>query len=161
MPSLRRAQPEDMPAVQACLAAAFDAYRKRYTAAAYEDTILSAPGAIERRFREMTVLVADDSSGLVVGTIAYHCAGTEGHLRGMAVHPRAQGTRVADALLSAAESELRALGCSRVTLGTTDVLDRARKFYSRHGYRQTAAINDFFGMPLLEYTKDLQDDARP
>jgi [ribosomal protein S18]-alanine N-acetyltransferase len=153
--SVRRAAPEDAPAILGCLAAAFAPYRERYTTAAYEDTILT-PEALERRFAAMTVLVAA-AEGAIVGTIAAAVAvgGAEGHVRGMAVLPSWQGRGVADALLAAAEADLRARGCDRVSLDTTRPLARAIRFYERHGYRTSGRVSDFFGMELIEYLKPL------
>jgi ribosomal protein S18 acetylase RimI-like enzyme len=73
----------------------------------------------------------------------------------MAVRPSRQGKGVAPALISAAESALRRAGCTRVTLDTTPVLERAMAFYQSVGYRRTGRISDFFGMELIEYSKDL------
>lgn len=114
------------------------------------------PPALEERLREMTVFVADDDALGVVGTIALGVpAPGEGHLRGMAVRPSHQGRGVAERLLQAAEEELRNRGCARVTLDTTEPLERAIRFYQHHGYRATGIVRDFFGMRLLEYAKDL------
>jgi ribosomal protein S18 acetylase RimI-like enzyme len=144
--------------VRACLAAAFAAYESSYTPAAFEDTVLTPEGAAER-LRTMTVLVVDDSSEGVVGTIAVAVVGEgEGHLRGMAVLPRYQGRGLAERLLQDAEEELRRRGCSRVSLDTTEPLQRAIRFYERCGYRPTGIVKDFFGMPLHEYAKDLSAD---
>jgi ribosomal protein S18 acetylase RimI-like enzyme len=105
---------------------------------------------------QMTVLVVGGGEGDIVGTVAYEvtCHG-EGHLRGMAVDPRAQGGGVATALIQAVEQELASLGCERVTLDTTQALQRAIRFYERHGYRATGVVGDFFGMPLFEYAKHI------
>ena len=73
----------------------------------------------------------------------------------MAVLPEFQGLGIADGLLNAAEKELRAQGCSRVTLDTTRPLLRAMRFYTRHGYTRTDRLQSFFGMPLFEYEKQL------
>ena len=136
----------------ACLAAAFDPYRAGYTEGAFQDTVPTIAG-VERRIREMTVLVALDAAR-IVGTIAHAVVGPgEGHLRGMAVRPESQGRGVAERLLLAAEDELWQAGCSRVTLDTTLPLERAIRFYTRHGYRATGRVTDFFGMPLFEYEK--------
>ncbi len=138
-----------------CLAAAFAPYETSYTPAAFEDTVLT-PESVEERLRTMTVLVVDDSSEGVVGTIALSVAGEgEGHLRGMAVLPRYQGRGLAERLLQDAEEELRRRGCARVTLDTTEPLQRARRFYERCGYAPTGVVKDFFGMPLHEYAKEL------
>jgi hypothetical protein len=46
-------------------------------------------------------------------------------------------------------------GCRRVTLDTTLPLTAAIKFYENNGYRKSGQVTDFFGMPLLEYVKEL------
>ncbi len=153
--TIRRATRADIPGMISCLAAAFAPYESQYTPAAYADTVPAAEAA-ERRLREMTVLVAEDASG-VVGTIAAAAVGAgEGHVRGMAVRSAHQGRGLAERLLGAAEEELLRRGCSRVTLDTTQPLRRAIRFYERSGYRPTGAARDFFGMPLLEYAKELR-----
>jgi putative acetyltransferase len=102
----------------------------------------------------MTVLVALSSMGEIVGTIGCAAAGKgEGHIRGMAVLPAWQGRGAAAKLLRAAEEELRARGCRRVTLDTTEPLKRAARFYEKNGYRASGRVADFFGMPLFEYIK--------
>jgi len=108
------------------------------------------------RLQEMTVFVALDSSHRVVGTIGCNAIGNgEGHLRGMAVVPECQASDVANQLLDCAETELIRQNCSRITLDTTEPLQRAMRFYERHGYRRSSKIGDFFGMPLIEYVKPL------
>jgi GNAT superfamily N-acetyltransferase len=73
----------------------------------------------------------------------------------MAVDPAWQGIGVASALLRAAEAALAERGCVRVTLDTTQVLSRAKRFYERNGYRLSGSVTDFFGMPLYEFFKHL------
>jgi GNAT superfamily N-acetyltransferase len=152
---IRHATPADIPGVLRCLARAFEPYRTRYTREAYEDTTLTAESA-EQRLRVMTVLVAFDPGGSILGTIAHEMthAGV-GHVRGMAVDPGKLGSGLAAQLLEAAEGELRARGCRRVTLDTTEPLQRAIRFYTRCGFRPTGTVKDFFGMPLFEYAKEL------
>jgi ribosomal protein S18 acetylase RimI-like enzyme len=153
--SVRKATAADAGAILGCLASAFEPYRARYTPGAYLDTVLTAE-TIARRLESMQVLVAVAAAEQVIGTIA--CAmsdGTEGHLRGMAVQPKWQGRGAAERLLRAAEAELLSRGCGRITLDTTEPLQRAMRFYEQHGYRRSGRITDFFGMPLHEYVKDL------
>ena len=152
---IREASLDDATAAMACLSSAFEIYREIYTPDGFKDTVLT-PQSAKQRFREMTVLVAENDAREVIGTAAYQVLGSgEGHLRGMAVHPRFQGKGVADQLLSAAETKLRELGCSRVTLDTTNPLKRAVRFYCRNGYEPTGVVGDFFGMQLFEYAKNL------
>ncbi len=153
--SIRHASPEDAPSIHTCLAAAFEPYRHRYTPGGFRDTVPTAQ-ELEQRVRRMQVLVAVTDFGEVVGTLAYQKMDSEeGHLRGMAVVPSLQGTGIAQQLLGRAESSLRQLDCTRVTLDTTEPLQRATGFYERQGYVATGVVGDFFGMPLLEYAKSL------
>jgi len=51
--------------------------------------------------------------------------------------------------------ELRLSGCVRITLDTTEPLERAMRFYEKNGYRRSGRVSDFFEMPLIEYQKTL------
>jgi ribosomal protein S18 acetylase RimI-like enzyme len=153
--TIRRATSSDAAAILNCLRSAFAQFESSYTAAGYRDTVLS-PETVQDRLNSMSVFVAVNDSGEVVGTIGCAAAeGGEGHLRGMAVLPDWQGSGVAEQLLKRAESELQEKGCNRVTLDTTAPLERAVSFYKKNGYMATGRVTDFFGMPLYEYEKQL------
>lgn len=147
---IRKATAGDSAAILAVLRAAFAPYESRYTPAGFEDTVLT-PDTLRERFKSMTILVAEEQG--IVGTIACSASGDEGHLRGMGVLPAFLGKGVAEELLGAAEEQLRARNCKRVTLDTTGPLERAMRFYEKHGYRRSGRVSDFFGMPLYEYEK--------
>ena len=150
---VRRASREDAESILACLREAFEPFRSQYTDGAFADTVLTAE-TIGQRFELMSVFVAIDEKEGLVGTVSCSASATgEGHLRGMAVAPGWQGRGVADALLVAAEKELCRHGCGWITLDTTEPLQRAARFYRRHGYRPTGRVTDFYGMPLHEYSK--------
>jgi predicted N-acetyltransferase YhbS len=156
--TIRRAELKDIPGVIHCLTAAFEPYRESYTPDGFRDTVPTAEDA-QRRLKEMTILIAEDGSSSIIGSISYQVFNScEGHLRGMAVIPEFQGKGVANRLLWAAEAALRKLGRSRVTLDTTLPLRRATRFYMQHDYKATGITKDFFGMPLFEFEKTL--DAR-
>jgi len=152
--TVRKATPADAEGILACLAAAFETYRNEYTPEGFRDTVLTRD-TIRRRLSSMCVFVAV-SAGKVVGTIGCNTvSASEGHLRGMAVWPEWQGSEVAQALLQAAETELRNRQCKRVTLDTTEPLKRAVRFYEKHGFSASGRVSDFFGMPLYEFVKPL------
>jgi len=154
--TIREATLRDVGAVLECLRAAFAPYEHHYTKTALQDTILT-PESYPRRLKEMTVFLALNNSGSAVGTIACSVIDkSEGHLRGMAVLPECQASGIADQLLKHAENELAKQNCTHVTLDTTESLQRAMRFYERRGYRRSGKIGDFFGMPLIEYVKDLK-----
>lgn len=150
---IRSAVQADNAGVLHCLAVAFDPYRKDYTAQAFADTVLNPAGYAERlETKHLLVAVAESA---VVGTIAGALNGKEGHLRGMAVLPEWKGKGVAAQLLSTMETWLKEQGCTRVTLDTTLPLKAAIRFYEKAGYFHAGKVADFFGMPLLEYVKEL------
>jgi ribosomal protein S18 acetylase RimI-like enzyme len=153
--TIRKAQPQDAPAIAECLASAFAPFRSQYTTGAFTDTVLNAEGVLHR-MTHMIIHVAVSAGGEIVGTVATAVVDHIGHLRGMAVRPQWQGHAIAEQLLSEAEDDMRAAECSRVTLDTTAPLERAIRFYQRHGYVPTGRVTDFFGMPLHEYDKRLQ-----
>jgi ribosomal protein S18 acetylase RimI-like enzyme len=151
--SIRSATNNDVSETLACLQAAFAPYRDLYRPAAYLDTVL-APESLRERLASMQVFVAQNPSGQIVGTIACEVVNhDEGHLRGMAVLPTCQGLGIAAQLLNHAEAELRRQHCTRITLDTTEPLERAMRFYEKFGFRRSGKISDFFGMPLFEYYK--------
>jgi ribosomal protein S18 acetylase RimI-like enzyme len=148
---IRRAT--DSRGILECLASAFEPYRARYTPAAYLDTVLTAE-TIAQRLDSMQVFVAVTADDQIVGTIACSLSEIgEGHLRGMAVLSEWQGRALAEKLLRTAEAKLLNQGCTRITLDTTEPLQRAMRFYESHGYCRSGRITDFFGMPLHEYVK--------
>jgi ribosomal protein S18 acetylase RimI-like enzyme len=152
---IRKATPADAGGILDCLAAAFEPYRASYTPGAYLDTVLTAE-TISQRLESMEVSVAMVADEQVIGTIACSISGAgEGHLRGMAVQSDWQGRGVAQKLLRGAEAEPTKQACSRITLDTTEPLQRAMRFYESHGYRRSGKTTDFFEMPLHEYVKDL------
>lgn len=153
--TVTRATAEHSAGILDCLREAFEPYRERYTPAGFLDTVLT-PDTLEQRLSWMTIFVARDANNNVIGTIGCNRLDTQvGHIRGMAVRSAWQGRGVAQELLRFAESELLRMGCRRMTLDTTQPLQRAISFYQRHGYRASGKVRDFFGMPLYEYVKEL------
>lgn len=154
--TIRHACEADAGGILSCLQAAFAPYREQYSLEAFRDTVLTAE-TVHERLATMAVFVALAHTGEIVGTIGCGLASAEeGHIRGMAVLHEWQGAGVASQLLTIAESELRSRNCCRVTLDTTAPLERAIRFYEKHGYRRSGKVGDFFGMPLFEYVKNLK-----
>jgi GNAT superfamily N-acetyltransferase len=153
--TIRRATGEESAEILECLASAFAPFRESYTPDGFLDTVLS-PDTLAQRLKDMDVFVALRADGGIIGTISCKVEHTgDGHLRGMAVRPQWQGSSLAAELLARAENELRNAGCSTLTLGTTQPLRRAVRFYEKHGFQPTGRVGNFFGMPLCEYRKHL------
>jgi len=152
--TIRQASKSDAENIRQCLSAAFELYRSEYSRGGFFDTVPSVAN-LTRRLVDMTLFVAE-SEGRVIGTIGCNKTNDqEGHLRGMAVLPEWQGSGVAAKLLVRAETELKRRGCIRVTLDTTEPLQRAMRFYEKRGFRPSGRVSDFFGMRLHEYVKQL------
>lgn len=147
------ARQTDAQQILHCLAEAFAPYREQYSPEGFADTVLNE-STIKARLENMHVLVAI-SEGRIVGTVGAAIDRQDGHLRGMAVLPEYQGLGAAAQLLQAIEDWLRSQGCTGVSLDTTLPLQAAMKFYEKHGYRRSGRMQDFFGMPLIEYVKNL------
>jgi len=153
---IRKANAGDVPAILRCLQEAFGPYRESYTPGAFLDTVPSIDD-LRKRLDTMCVFVATTQSGEIAGTIACNVVSPEeGHVRGMAVLATWHGTGVATELIITVETELRVRGCSRISLDTTAVLQRAMRFYEKQGFRRSGRITDFFGMELIEYVKALR-----
>lgn len=151
--AIRPARAEDAAAILQCLRAAFEPYHSQYTPQAWLDTVMT-PDTLLQRLSSMTVFVAFDAQGTIVGTIGGAVvSSSEGHLRGMAVPPEGHGRGIAQRLLDAMEKHLLAKESRVISLDTTEPLQRAMRFYEKNGYRRTGKITDFFGMPLIEYAK--------
>jgi N-acetylglutamate synthase-like GNAT family acetyltransferase len=154
--TIRPALISDAEEIQACLRTAFGNFLDSYTREAFRDTVPTLED-VRERFHSMSLFVAEDRQRKVIGTVAWYLKSREeGYLRGMAVLPEWQGKGVAQQLLQTAEADIRSHGCSRVGLDTTDPLERAIHFYEKQGYRRTGNIEDFFGMPLHEFVKELK-----
>ena len=126
-----------------------------YTLGAYRDTVVG-PEDLENRMATMCVFVATSLAGEVVGTVACYVVGPEeGHIRGMAVRPAWHGVDVAGKLIRSVETELRNRGCTRISLDATLPLQRAMRFYEKHGFRRSGRVTDFFGMEMVEFVKSL------
>jgi len=103
--SITRATFDDAEGILRCLRAAFEPYRTQYTQAAYEDTVMTTE-TVRRRIETMTVLVARNEVGLIIGTIGASVRGAD---RDRSEGWRSsQGGGVANQLLESIEKELRA-----------------------------------------------------
>jgi ribosomal protein S18 acetylase RimI-like enzyme len=154
--TVRPALISDAEEIQACLRTAFGNFLDSYTREAFRDTVPTVEN-VRERFHTMSLFVAEDSTRKVIGTVSYYLKSPEeGYIRGMAVLPEWHGKGVAKRLLETAEAGIRSHGRNRASLDTTDPLERAIHFYEKQGYRRTGNIEDFFGMPLHEFTKELK-----
>jgi N-acetylglutamate synthase-like GNAT family acetyltransferase len=154
---IRLATNLDIKEIQKILLLAFEEYRDFYTPEAFTDTILSDYETAKERLKQMKVYVAVDHNGNIIGTIGWQKINIEeGHIRGMAVHPKVQGMNSpATSLLQCVEDEARSEGHIIMTLDTTEILQRAQKFYKKNGYKKTGKTTKWLGHIIIEFAKKL------
>lgn len=155
--TIHRASIHEIKLIQEVLLAAFEEYRDFYSPDAFADTILSNEETAKERLNQMKVYVAIEHGGKVIGTIEWQKIDEEeGHIRGMAVHPKKQGMNSpAASLLQHVEEEARSEGCKIMTLDTTEILQKAQKFYRKNRYKKTGKTTLWFGHLIYEFAKKL------
>jgi N-acetylglutamate synthase-like GNAT family acetyltransferase len=151
---IRRAAPEDAPAIANLLHESFASFESLYTEGGFDATTPTASRVLER-MQEGPVWVAL-RDGQVVGTVAIVVKGKFAYIRGMAVLPSARGTGIGADLLQHVESWAIDTQCIRLFLSTTPFLSEAIRLYKRFGFRRTEEEpNDLFGTPLFTMEKTI------
>lgn len=80
---IRKANYDDAKGIHEVLLVVFEEFREFYSPEGFSDTVLSEQIALER-MKEMTVFVAIDHNGKIIGTIGWKkVSEKEGHIRGM------------------------------------------------------------------------------
>ena len=130
-PAIRRAEPEDAPAIATCLASLGYA-----TPAAL---VLEKLAALTDRSTDAVLLAVDPAAG-VVGVVSihvlplFHAPGHMARLTALAVCQDQQGRGVGRALVEAAEAFAWQANCRRVEVTSGDHRPGAHAFYERLGY---------------------------
>ncbi|MFZ0139018.1 MAG: GNAT family N-acetyltransferase [Candidatus Sulfotelmatobacter sp.] len=152
---IRRAGPEDAPAIATVLNESFAEFRALYTDGGFSATALGSDQILDRML-EGPVWVAL-RGGAVLGTVAAVVKGDSIYIRGMAVLPNARGSGAGTRLLQRVEVWARSQDCTRLFLSTTPFLDSAIRLYQRFGFHRTAdGMHDLFGTPLFTMEKILR-----
>ena len=153
---IQKAKPKDAQGIHEVILAAFEEFRYFYSPEGFTDTVMSEK-AVTKRIENMTIFIAVDQNGGIIGTIGWKkLSEKEGHIRGMAVHPKMQGKESpATELLRKVEEDARSQGYSFLTLDTTEVLQRAQNFYEKNGFKKTGRTGEFFGATIFEFAKKI------
>jgi ribosomal protein S18 acetylase RimI-like enzyme len=112
------------------------------------ETFLEVTRTDEERLAAMmengTVLVAEDLSGRLLGSIYTELRGPRGYLGMLAVDPVHQGSGVGRRLLAEAEQRFRAHGCEAVDITVLSLRPELPPIYRRFGFVE-AGIEEFPG----------------
>lgn len=84
-----------------------------------------------------TLLVAEDPSGAILGSVYTELRGAYGYLGMLAVDPARQGLGLARRLVQFAEDRFRSLGCTAVEISVLNLRPELPPIYRRYGYRET------------------------
>jgi N-acetylglutamate synthase-like GNAT family acetyltransferase len=153
---IRKAETTDAMGIHEVILAAFEEFRDFYSPEGFTDTVMSEEVSL-KRMKEMNLYVAINLIGEIIGTIGWiKVSNEEGHIRGMAVHPKIQGKNSpAASLLQAVEDEAISQECIFLSLDTTEILKRAQNFYRKYGFKETGKTGDFFGATIIEFVKEI------
>jgi len=152
---VRRAGPEDAPAIAAVLHESFVEFKALYTEGGFAAT---TPGTeqVLTRMREWPIWVAL-REGAVMGTVAAAVKDESVYVRGMAMSPAAGAAGAGTALFQHVEGWVSSQGSGRLLLSTTPFLSSAIRLYERYGFRRTdEGLHDLFGMPLFTMEKAVE-----
>jgi len=154
------AQPDDFPAIARLTV---DVYVGGELAGdAYAPQLADVAG----RASHSDLLVARDTEGLIVGSVALVLSGDFGQVttseeeaafRMLVVDPAARGRGVGELLVTTCLERARAAGKRRMVLSTDPRMTAAHRLYERMGFRRLAE-RDWSPMPgidLLVYVLDL------
>jgi ribosomal protein S18 acetylase RimI-like enzyme len=150
------AEPDDVGAIQAVLAAAFRKLRGRgYSHLALEVAIISLQEIRERILIGNHVLVAK-IEGEIVGTVTGIEEYETFRVCSLAVHPACWGWGIARKLLTALENIARLRKCKKLWLQTAWSMTEAIGLYQRMGFEQEGFQPcQFFGEDFLMFGKVL------
>ena len=155
---IRRAEPEDAPAIAAVLYESFVEYKPLYTEEAFAVTTPGEIGVLAR-MQEGPIWVAE-AGGVPVGTVSAVGKAAGLYVRGMAVVPGARGRRIGWRLLEEVERHAKRGGYRRLFLSTTPFLTPAIGLYERYGFRRNEeAPGELLGTPLFTLVKSVQSAA--
>jgi ribosomal protein S18 acetylase RimI-like enzyme len=112
------------------------------------ETFLEVARTDEDRLAAMmekgTVLLAEDGSGRVLGSVYTELRGSRGYLGMLAVDPAHQGSGLGRRLLAEAESRFRTLGCEAVDITVLSLRPELPPIYRRLGFVETGT-EEFLG----------------
>ena len=136
---------------------AFMPYRKQYTEAAFNATVISEEN-LKKRISDKVfdVLIAFYNSS-ICGTASVKVQDKDNlYLAGMAVKPGYYGKGIGHKILNAAEETAMLNGCSKIILETSAPLLNAIKLYGKFGFKRTGKSRDYFGINIFEMMKTLE-----
>lgn len=151
---IRKAEKKESKIISQILSSAFQEFKDKYTAKAYETTVIS-PKEVEERMRNgiVWVIIMNNEA---VGTVSGKIINKTFYIQGMAVMPKKRGHKIGYLLLRTIEEYAKDNNCQNLLLNTTPYLTKAIRLYEKFGFE---IINeppyDLFKTPLFNMKKPL------
>ena len=134
---IRRARPEDRPAVEAIVHAAYSIYVAR---------IGKKPGPMLDDYRRLidqgAVSVLEEPDGAIAAILVLLASADHLLLDNIAVRPDRQGHGLGRRLIAFAESEARRLGHAELRLYTHETMTENIALYTRLGFAETGRAHE-------------------
>lgn len=162
---VRRATVDDAEAIHATVTAAFEGYRS------FAPASWNPPQGTVEHERELLdradyhAWIAQDAGGYAghagwwPASETFRPTGDPrlAHLRHLFLAPAHWGSGLAAELLALVVADARAMGFTRIRLGTPQAQTRARRFYEREGWGWDGTVLEDtpFGLPMVEYFRPL------
>lgn len=149
---VRDARPEDAPELHALYHAAYAVHEDEHRPpqAALKDSVDDVRASIE----EGLVLVAEDASGRLVGSIMLRRVA---NLRRLAVAPGEKGRGLGGELLEAATARAKEEGMTVAMLDTIPTHPWLPAFYRKHGFEERCVERFPDGMEWLQFRRTLRE----
>lgn len=109
-----------------------------------------------------TKLPGAEVSGTIAGFILTECAAEFAHVITLDVLESYRGQSIGSLLLEAAEREAASRGVTRMYLETSTTNKAAIALWKKHGYRETATIENYYGsgQNAFEMHKELERKSK-
>jgi len=154
--AVRRARLGDVEGIYNVIKLAFEDYRKiGYREAAIQSAIVSR-SEIKRRINTELMLVAETDKQ-IVGTVTGAIECESMNVKTLATHPSFQNLGVGTKLMEEIEEEAVEVGCCKISLFTTPVMESAIHLYEKLGYEREGVLKkQFHGIDLIAFGKILR-----
>ena len=152
---IKVAEPEDGHVISDILSSAFQEFKEKYTAGAYNATVISSEEAVLRMEKGICWIAYLNNKP--VATVSGKITSGSFYIQGMGARPEARGYKIAYLLLQKIEEYAIENNCSALLLSSTPYLKKAIFLYDKFGFK---IVNDgpydLFKTPLFTMKKILE-----
>lgn len=119
-----------------------------YAVETFIDGTRTDEGRLAAMMQKGTILLAEDSSGQLLGCVYTEVRGKRGYLGQLAVDPARQGEGLGRLMVEAAEEYLRGRGCEALDITVLSLRPELPPLYHRLGFEETGTEEFIHPIPL-------------